>query len=119
MSLRATLLTTTRNYTQAHSSRNIKTVLSLCAPECIHGTGPLSIRGPLRNNEEYAAFNVEVWTKMLLTYLVNMTDIVVEEALKTVVYMDCLATADAGEYVSEYVIKLKLSDDGRKVVDQG
>ncbi|KAF8846435.1 hypothetical protein BDZ45DRAFT_489764 [Acephala macrosclerotiorum] len=75
-------------------------------------------QSPDRNNDEYIIFNTEVF-KVLHTYHATITDAVVDEIGKKVVLgMEAKATADAGEYENEYIITLRMTEDGRKVVDQ-
>ncbi|CZR58253.1 uncharacterized protein PAC_08144 [Phialocephala subalpina] len=79
---------------------------------------PPTVKSLDRNNDEYMMFNVEVF-KLLHTYHATITDVVVDEVSKKVVLsVEAIATADAGDYENEYVIKLGMTEDGRKVVDQ-
>jgi len=118
MSLRDQLLQTAHAYTTSHNEQNWERVLALCNATCVHRGGPVSIKNPDRNNNEYIAFNTEVF-KMMHTYHAEITDAVTDETNKKVVlYLHAKATADAGEYENEYIITLTMTDDGKEVVDQ-
>jgi ketosteroid isomerase-like protein len=55
----------------------------------------------------------------LHTYLATISDAVVDDVSKKVVLsVEAKATADAGEYENEYVILLKMTEDGKQVVEQ-
>ncbi|PMD58008.1 uncharacterized protein K444DRAFT_664793 [Hyaloscypha bicolor E] len=117
-SLRDQLLQTAHAYLDAHNNRDLEKILALCAPTCVHRAGPPTVKSPDRNNDEYATFNVEVF-KILHTYLATITDAVVDDVSKKVALsVDAKATADAGEYENEYVILLKMTEDGKQVVEQ-
>ena len=117
-SLRDQLLQTAHAYLDAHNERDLDKILALCAPTCVHRAGPPTVKSPDRNNEEYANFNVEVF-KILHTYLATITDVVADDVSKKVVLsVEAKATADAGEYENEYVILLKMTEDGKQVVEQ-
>jgi hypothetical protein len=118
MSLRDQLIQTAHAYTTAHNERDFAKVIALCSPACVHRAGPTSVKNPDRNNDEYFAFNTEVF-KMMHTYHAAITDTIADETTrKVVVYLHAKATADAGEYENEYIITLAMTDDGKKVVDQ-
>jgi hypothetical protein len=118
MSLRDQLLQTARAYTTAHNEQDWDSIHTLCSATCVHRAGPISIKNPDRNNDEYIAFNTEVF-KMMHTYHAEITGAVADETSKKVVlYLHAKATADAGEYENEYIITLTMTDDGKKVVDQ-
>lgn len=73
---------------------------------------------PNRNNDEYVAFNEEVF-KMLHTYHAEMTDAVVDvDTRKVALFLHAKATADAGDYDNEYIITLTMTEDGKLVQDQ-
>jgi hypothetical protein len=116
MSLRDQLLQTARAYTTAHNEQDWDGVQTLCSLKCVHRAGPVSIKNPDRNNDEYITFNTEVF-KMMHTYHAEITDAVADEISKeAVLYLHAKATADAGEYENEYIITLTMTDDGKKVV---
>jgi ketosteroid isomerase-like protein len=118
MSLREQLLQTARAYLAAHNERDFDRVLALCSPTCVHRMGPISIRHPGRNNEDYIAFNSAVFKRMN-TYHAAITDVVADEVShKVVLYLHAKATADAGEYENEYMVTLTMTDDGKRVVEQ-
>jgi len=117
-SLRDQLLQTAHAYLDAHNEQDLEKIQALCAPTCVHRAGPPTVKSPDRNNEEYNAFNIEVF-KILHTYLATITDAVVDDVGKKVALsVEAKATADAGEYENEYVILLKMTEDGKQVVDQ-
>lgn len=118
MGLYEQLLQTAHAYTEAHNKQDFDSVSSLCTPTCMHRAGPISVKSPDRKNDEYIAFNIEVF-KMMHTYHAEITDAVVDEInRKVVLYLHAKATAAAGEYENEYIITLTMTDDGEKVVDQ-
>ncbi|KAE9375944.1 hypothetical protein N431DRAFT_437378 [Stipitochalara longipes BDJ] len=118
LSLRDQLLQTAHGYLNAHNNRDMESILAFCAPNCVHRAGPPTVKSPDRNNDEYATFNVEVF-KVLHTYLATITDAAVDDVSKKVVLsVEAKATADAGEYENEYVILLRMTEDGKQVVEQ-
>ncbi|KIW82245.1 hypothetical protein AYO20_06978 [Fonsecaea nubica] len=118
MSLREQLLATAKRYLDAHNQRDFPTIAACCTPSCTHRGGPSSVKGPTRNNDEYVAFNVEVF-KMMHTYHAEMTEAIVDETTRKVaLFLHAKATADAGEYDNEYIITLTMSEDGKLVDDQ-
>ncbi|RDW75516.1 hypothetical protein BP6252_06658 [Coleophoma cylindrospora] len=118
MSLRDQMLQTAYAYTAVHNEQTFDTLLALCSPDCVHRIGPMSIKNPDRNNDEYIRFNTEV-CKRMHTYHAEIMDAVVDEASrKVVVYIHSKGTAPAGEYENEYVITLTMTEDGKKVAHQ-
>lgn len=118
MSLRDQLLQTANSYTNAHNEQDFDNILALCSPTCVHRAGPSSIKNADRNNDDYIAFNKEVFKRMH-SYHAKITDAVADEvSRKVVLYLHAKATADAGEYENEYIITLTMTDNGKHVVDQ-
>ncbi|KUJ06926.1 uncharacterized protein LY89DRAFT_692018 [Mollisia scopiformis] len=118
LSIRDQLRQTARAYLDAHNNKDLDNIRALCDETCVHRNGPPTVKSPDRNNEEYIAFNAEVF-KMLYTYLATIISEVVDEVTKTVALgLEAKATADAGVYENEYIITLKMTENGKKVVDQ-
>jgi hypothetical protein len=117
--LREQLLQTAHTYLTVHNNRDLDGIRALCSETCVHRGGPPTVKSPDRNNDEYIMFNDEVFNKVLHTYHATITDAVVDEVSKKVVLgVEARATADAGVYENEYIITLKMTEDGRKVADQ-
>jgi hypothetical protein len=118
MSLRDQMLQTASAYKTAHNEKDPDIIFALCDPKCMHRIGPMSIKNPERNNDEYVAFNAAVFKRMH-TYHAETIDTVVDEASrKVVMYLHAQGTADAGEYENQYIITLTMTEDGKKVADQ-
>lgn len=118
MSLRDQMFQTAHAYKTAHNEKDPDAISALCDPTCMHRIGLISIKNPVRNNDEYVAFNAAVFKRMH-TYHAQTMDIVVNKASwKVVMYLQAKGTADAGEYENEYVITLTITEDGKKVADQ-
>ncbi|EXJ74967.1 uncharacterized protein A1O5_01663 [Cladophialophora psammophila CBS 110553] len=118
MSMREQLLDTAKKYLDAHNSRDFGSIAACCSPSCTHRGGPSSVKGPTRNNDEYVAFNVEVF-EMMHSYHAEMTDAIVDQATRKVaLFLHAKGAADAGQYDNEYIITLTMNEDGKLVQDQ-
>ncbi|KAB5578820.1 hypothetical protein GE09DRAFT_561847 [Coniochaeta sp. 2T2.1] len=122
-SLRETLLTTARTFTEAHTTYDFDLIRSTLAPGATHSWGPNEIYGPPRDNDAYIEMEKQL-SGALKSHSMHITDMVVDE-VRRVVVVYCWSTGEAKEDVAagasfraEHIVKITLTEDGKKVARQ-
>jgi len=119
--LREQLLKTANTYIEAHNNIDLDGLRAIYAPSCVHRVSPSPISAifPTCNNDESVAFTAEmfkIWHKFQCR---QFTEPVVDEGTrKVVLFVESKGEADAGMYENEYVIKLKMNQDGTLIEDR-
>ena len=112
---RATLLSTAQTVIQAYNTWTPTSVLAFRAPHCEHQFLPNSLKQPCLNNAQYAAYFVPLMPHFR-SFTVTVHDTVVDEvARKVVMRASSTAETDVGPYANEYMIVLRMTEDGRLV----
>ena len=112
---RATLLTTAQTVIQSYNAWDPTSILSYRAPHCEHQFLPTSLNQPPLNNAQYAAYFAPLMPHFR-SFTVTVHDTVIDEvARKVVMRASSTAETDIGPYANEYVIVLRMTEDGRLV----
>ncbi|KAI1868252.1 hypothetical protein JX265_007075 [Neoarthrinium moseri] len=118
MSPREQYIETAKKWFKAHSDKNAfgeDGLTALAAPGFVAHSLPSSLHAPDRNAEEYAQFQNGAF-QMFSSYKTTELDIIVDETQRKVVYyLKSDGEAAGVEYKNEYIHKLTLTEDGKKV----
>ncbi|KAI1844662.1 hypothetical protein JX266_009118 [Neoarthrinium moseri] len=118
MSPREQYIETAKKWFKAHSDKNAfgeDGLTALAAPGFVAHSFPSSLHAPDRNAEEYAQFQNGAF-QMFSSYKTTELDIIVDETQRKVVYyLKSDGEAAGVEYKNEYIHKLTLTEDGKKV----
>ena len=112
--LRTQLLATATAFHDAHANHDSSALAALCTPECKHRVGPSSLPSPERTTAEYVAVTEGAW-KMFGNYKTEIRETLVDEVEKAVVIRIRTTSEDKKE--SEYVMTMRMSDDGKAIKD--
>lgn len=112
---RATLLTTAQTAIQGFNTWTLSSILSYRAPHCTHHIHPSSLNRPALTNAEYAAY-MQPLLSLFRSFIVTVHDTIVDEAARKVaVHASSSAVTDVGPYANEYVLVMRMTEDGRAV----
>ncbi|KAM0795175.1 hypothetical protein BDR22DRAFT_894425 [Usnea florida] len=112
---RATLLSTAQTAIQGYNTWTPTSILAYRAPHCEHHILPTSLNRPPLNNAQYAAYFVPLMSHFR-SFRVTVHDTVVDEvARKVVMRASSTAETDVGPYANEYVLVMRMTEDGRLV----
>ncbi|KAL8927353.1 MAG: hypothetical protein Q9172_001432 [Xanthocarpia lactea] len=99
----------------AYNTWTLENIMDIRASNCINYILPRSLSQKPMNNEEYIAFfapSIPLFRNFRLT----IHDIVVDESdRKVVMHLTSTASTDIGKYYNEYMLKLHMTEDCRKV----
>jgi ketosteroid isomerase-like protein len=120
--LRINLMQTARSYIDGFNTNTAEGIIASRTPDCkqiIHpSTVPPPWKSPPRSNEDYQAWIVPGF-KMIRNIrlsLVEGQDMLVDDmARKVMLHLRSTGETDAGPYANEYMIVLKMTDDGKLI----
>jgi hypothetical protein len=113
------LHTTARAWYAAYDTSDLDAITSLSTPYCIFRGGPSSVAPPIRNVDEYIIHVRGVIDSLTEPWQTGLIDLMVDEKeRKAVIFGWTKATTEAGMYENEWVILIKMTEDGGKVREQ-
>ncbi|KAI0162632.1 hypothetical protein BJ166DRAFT_497306 [Pestalotiopsis sp. NC0098] len=120
--LRGVLIQTANRYIHGFNTNTAEGVIASRTPDCrqiIHpSTVPPPWQGPPRSNEEYQAWIVPGF-KMIRNIKLSLVDgqdmLVDDVSCKVMMHLRSTGETDAGPYANEYMIVLKMTDDGKLI----
>ena len=112
---RSTLLETANAAIEGFNTWTAESIMSYRAPNCIHQVLPLSLgRQPL-NNEQYKAYFLPIMPAFKNFHVAVQSTVVDVEARQIAMHATSTATTELGEYNNDYVLVLRMTEDGTKV----
>lgn len=119
--IRDQLLKTATAYLDAHTNRDVEALRGLYSTSCKHENYPKPIQPIFPNvgHEEYfvaAADIIKMWESFDIHQFAD--PVVDEEARKVVVFVEGTGKADVGTYVNEYIVVLKMDNEGKLVEER-
>ena len=112
---RATLLSTANEAIEGYNIWTTESIMSYRAPHCTHQVLPLSLgRQPL-NNEQYLAYFTPMMALFKDFHVVVKNAVVDEEAKQVTMHATSSAMTAVGKYDNEYMLALRMTEDGTKV----
>ena len=112
---RATLLSTANAAIEGYNKWTKESIMSYRAPHCIHQVLPASTNRQPLNNEEYLAFFTPMLALFKDFHVVVKNTVVDEETRQVTMHATSSAMTSLGEYGNEYVLMLRMTEDGTKV----
>ncbi|KAK7702279.1 hypothetical protein SLS64_009857 [Diaporthe eres] len=117
--IRDTLIKTANSYIEGFNTNTAEGVIASRTADCRQVIRPSSVpppwNSPPRTNEEYQAFVVPGF-KILRNVRIGLAegeDMLVDEASrKVLLHLTSTGESDFGPYANEYMIVLKMTDDG-------
>ncbi|KAL8684826.1 MAG: hypothetical protein Q9224_006113 [Gallowayella concinna] len=111
----ASCLQTAQALVSAYNSWTLENIMDVRASDCINYILPASLGRKVMNNEEYVSFFGPRMAPFR-NFNLKVHDTVVDEAArKVVLHMTSAASTDIGDYHNEYMLKLHMTEDCRKV----
>lgn len=122
--IRDTLIKTANSYIAGFNTNTAEGVIASRTPDCKQVIRPSSVpppwNHPPRTNEEYQAFVVPGF-KMVRNVQISLAegeDMLVDEvSRKVLLHLTSTGETDFGPYANEYMILLKMTDDGMLIKD--
>jgi hypothetical protein len=119
--LRDQLLKTANTYVEAHKNIDVDALRAIYSPSCVHRCDPKPVHPifPVVNNAEYMTAIADVfkiWHRFECRQFAEA--VVDEEARKVVLYIEGKGEADAGTYENEYIVTLKMNEDGTLIEER-
>jgi hypothetical protein len=113
------LHTTARAWYTAYNTGDLDAITILSTTDCIFRGGPSSVAPPIRNLDEYIIHVHGVIDSLSEPWQTGLIDLIVDEReRKAVMFGWTKATAEAGKYENEWVILIRMTEDGRRVREQ-
>lgn len=120
--IRDTLIQTSNNYIAGFNTNTAKGVIASRTADCKQVIFPSNVpppwNSPPRTNEEYQGFVVPGF-KMLRNVRISLVkgeDMLVDEiSRKVLLHLTSTGETDFGPYANEYMIVLKMTDDGTQI----
>lgn len=120
--IRDTLIQTANSYIAGFNTNTAEGVIACRTADCRQVIHPSSVpppwNSPPRTNEEYQGFIVPGF-KMLRHVQIRLAegeDMLVDEvSRKVLLHLTSTGESDLGSYANEYMIVLKMTDDGRQI----
>lgn len=121
-SIRDTLIKTANSYIEGFNTNTPQGVIASRTADCRQIICPASVpppwNAPPRSNEEYQGFVVPGF-KMLRNVKISLVDgedmLVDDASRKVLLHLKSSGETDFGPYVNEYMIVLKMIEDGTKI----
>ncbi|KAF3765287.1 hypothetical protein M406DRAFT_329209 [Cryphonectria parasitica EP155] len=121
-SIRDTLVQTANSYIAGFNTNTAEGVIACRTADCKQVIHPSSVpppwASPPRSNEEYQEFTVPGF-KMLRNVKISLAkgeDMLVDEvSRKVLLHLTSTGETDFGPYANEYMIVLKMTDDGTQI----
>lgn len=120
--IRDTLIQTANNYITGFNTNTAEGVIACRTTDCKQAIHPSSVpppwNSPPRTNEEYQGFVVPGFqmVRNVQIGLAKGEDMLVDEALrKVLLHLTSTGETDFGPYANEYMIVLKMTDDGTQI----
>ncbi|KAL8807309.1 MAG: hypothetical protein Q9182_000814 [Xanthomendoza sp. 2 TL-2023] len=111
----ASCLETAKAVVSAYNTWTLENIMDVRASDCINYILPVSLGRKTMNNEEYISFFAPRMAPFR-NFNLKVQDTVVDEAArKVVLHMTSTASTDIGDYHNEYMVKLHMTDDRRKI----
>ncbi|KAL9041860.1 MAG: hypothetical protein Q9180_000996 [Flavoplaca navasiana] len=99
----------------AYNTWTLENIMDVRASNCINYILPNSLGQKSMDNEEYKAFFAPRMASFRNFNLAVHDTVVDEAARKVVLHMTSTASTDVGDYRNEYMLKLHMTEDCRKV----
>ncbi|KAL8997205.1 MAG: hypothetical protein Q9169_003471 [Polycauliona sp. 2 TL-2023] len=100
----------------AYNSWNLENIMDVRASDCMNYVLPSSLGQKPMDNEQYKAFFAPRMPPFRNFNLIVHDTVVDEAARKVVLHLTSTASTNIGDYGNEYMLKLHMTDDGRKIV---
>lgn len=120
--LRDTLIQTANHYINGFNTNTAEGIIASRTPDCrqiIHpSTVPPPWQSPPRGNEEYQAWIVpgfKMIRNIRLSFVEGQDMLVDDVSRKVMMHLRSTGETDAGPYANEYMIVLKMTDDGKLI----
>ncbi|POS70367.1 hypothetical protein DHEL01_v211241 [Diaporthe helianthi] len=121
-SIRHTLIKTATSYIEGFNTNTPEGVIASRTADCRQVICPSSVpppwNSPPRSNEEYQGFVIPGF-KMLRNVKISLVeggDMLVDDiSRKVLLHLKSTGDTDFGPYANEYMIVLKMTDDGTKI----
>lgn len=98
-----------------YNTWSLENIMDVRASNCINYILPNSLGQKSMDNEEYKAFFAPKMAPFR-NFNLSVHDTVVDEAArKVVLHMTSTASTDVGDYRNEYMLKLHMTEDCRKI----
>ncbi|KAL8670531.1 MAG: hypothetical protein Q9168_004928 [Polycauliona sp. 1 TL-2023] len=106
---------TAQAFVTAYNSWTLENIMDVRASDCINYILPGSLGQEPMDNEHYKAFFAPRMAPFRNFHLTVHDTVVDEAARKAVLHMTSTASTDIGEYRNEYMVKLHMTEDCRKI----
>ncbi|KAI4242147.1 MAG: hypothetical protein L6R40_004190 [Gallowayella cf. fulva] len=111
----ASCLQAARALVSAYNTWTLDEIMAIRASDCVNYILPASLDRKAMNNDEYVAFFAPRMPPFK-NFNLTVHDTVVDEApRKVVLHMTSTASTAIGEYRNEYMLKLHITEDRRKI----
>ncbi|KAJ1556279.1 hypothetical protein HK405_003455 [Cladochytrium tenue] len=117
--LRETLRATAVAFLDSYSAWDIEAILAIRAPDCKHKVLPASLKRPEQgqSNDEHRAYFANI-QPLFKGFTGHVKDIAVDvDARAAVVWAYSTSESVIGPYSNEYMLWLKMTEDGTKLIE--
>jgi hypothetical protein len=110
---------TARALYAVYNSGDVDSITSISTPDCIFRRGSSSVAPPIRNLDKYIIHVQSVIDSLAEPWQTGLVDLMVDKReRKAVMFGWTKGTAEAGRYENEWVILIRMTEDGRKVMER-